>query len=131
MKILIVDDDRLSRITLEATLAKFGSCVCAENGSEGLDLYTRALDAGEPFTVVFMDIQMPIMDGHAALTAIRDLERARGVAPGQEIKAVMITCHDDVKNVATSFFKGNVTCYFTKPLNLSAMVETLKKEAVL
>ena len=131
MKILIVDDDRLSRLTLEATLSKFALCTCAENGREGLDLYTRALDAGEPFSVVFMDIQMPVMDGHTALTAIRSLERARGLAPGSEAKAVMVTCHDDIKNVATSFFKGNVTCYFTKPLNLAAMVETLKKEAVL
>ncbi|KHK03772.1 response regulator [Desulfovibrio sp. TomC] len=131
MKILIVDDDPLSRLTLEATLSRFGPCLCAENGSEGLDLYTRALDAGEPFSVVFMDIQMPIMDGHTALTAIRALEKERGLPPGREAKAVMITCHDDVKNVATSFFRGNVTCYFTKPLNLAAMVETLKKEAVL
>jgi len=43
----------------------------------------------------------------------------------------MITCRDDVKNVATSFFHGNVTCCFTKPLNLSAMLETLRKEGVL
>ncbi len=131
MKILIVDDDQLSQITLRATLAPYGQCVCAGNGREGVDLFTLALDEGKPFSVVFMDIQMPVMDGHAALAAIRELERARGVCPGQEAKAVMITCHDDVKNVATSFFRGNVTCYFTKPLHLAAMVETLKKEAVL
>ena len=131
MKILIVDDDQLSQITLRATLAQYGECVCAGNGREGVDLFTLALDDGKPFSVVFMDIQMPVMDGHAALTAIRELERARGVAPGEEAKAVMITCHDDVKNVATSFFRGNVTCYFTKPLHLAAMVETLKKEFVL
>ncbi|EKO40200.1 MAG: response regulator (CheY-like receiver, AAA-type ATPase and DNA-binding domain containing protein) [Solidesulfovibrio magneticus str. Maddingley MBC34] len=131
MKILIVDDDQLSQITLRATLAPYGQCVCAGNGREGVDLFTLALDEGKPFSVVFMDIQMPVMDGHAALAAIRELERSRGVPPGQEAKAVMITCHDDVKNVATSFFRGNVTCYFTKPLHLAAMVETLKKESVL
>ena len=131
MKILIVDDDQLSQITLRATLAPYGQCVCAGNGREGVDLFTLALDEGKPFSVVFMDIQMPVMDGHAALAAIRELERARGVPPGEEAKAVMITCHDDVKNVATSFFRGNVTCYFTKPLHLAAMVETLKKESVL
>ena len=131
MKILIVDDDQLSQITLRGTLAPYGQCVCAGNGREGVDLFTLALDEGKPFSVVFMDIQMPVMDGHAALAAIRELEQARGVCPGQEAKAVMITCHDDVKNVATSFFRGNATCYFTKPLHLAAMVETLKKESVL
>jgi two-component system chemotaxis response regulator CheY len=131
MRILIVDDDQLSQLALRATLAPYGECVCAGNGREGVDLFTLALDDGKPFSVVFMDIQMPVMDGHAALAAIRELERARGVPPGEEAKAVMITCHDDVKNVATSFFRGNVTCYFTKPLHLAAMVETLKKESVL
>ncbi|QAZ66387.1 response regulator [Solidesulfovibrio carbinolicus] len=131
MKILIVDDDPLSQLTLRATLAPFGECVCAGNGREGVDLFTLALNDGKPFGVVFMDIQMPVMDGHAALAAIRELERARAVAPGQEAKVVMITCHDDVKNVATSFFRGNATCYFTKPLHLAAMLETLKKESVL
>lgn len=131
MKILIVDDDNLSRLTLEATLSKHGRCTCAENGRDGLDRFTEALDSGEPYSVIFMDIQMPVMDGQTALTAIRNIERERGTPAGQETKAVMITCHDDMKNVATSFFHGNVTCYFTKPLNLSAMLETLRKEGVL
>ena len=131
MKILIVDDDKISRLTLEATLAKYGHCTCAENGRDGLDLFTQALDNGDPYSVIFMDIQMPVMDGQAALTAIRAIERERGTPPGSEAKAVMITCHDDVKNVATSFFRGNVTCFFTKPLNLAAMQETLRKEGVL
>ena len=131
MKILIADDDQLSQIALKATLGPYGECVCAANGREAVDLFTLAMDAGEPFSVVFMDIQMPVMDGHAALAAIRELERSRGAQPGNEAKAVMITCHDDVKNVATSFFHGGVTCYFTKPLHLATMVETLKKEAVL
>ena len=131
MKILIVDDDNLSRLTLEATLSKHGRCTCAENGRDGVDLFTQALDSGDPYSLIFMDIQMPVMDGHAALAAIRELERQRQTPPGSEVKVAVVTCHDDVKNVAASFFRGNVTCYFTKPLNLSAMVETLQKEGAL
>ncbi|MHC1790396.1 response regulator [Solidesulfovibrio sp.] len=131
MKILIVDDDPLSRLALEGTLARFGPCTCADNGRDGLELFTEALTQGAPFTLIFMDIQMPVMDGHSALAAIRELERQQGVAPGHEAKAVMVTCHDDVKNVATSFFHGNVSCYLTKPLNLGNMVETLRQHGVL
>ena len=36
MKILIVDDDPLSQLTLRATLAPFGECVCAGNGEVGI-----------------------------------------------------------------------------------------------
>jgi len=131
MKILIVDDDPISRLTMSTTLKPYGQCDCAEHGQDGLARFTAALDGGEPFDLVFMDIQMPIMDGHTALAAMREAERARRVAPGSEAKAIMITCHDDVKNVSESFFHGNASCYFTKPIDLRAMVARLKQDGLL
>jgi two-component system chemotaxis response regulator CheY len=131
MKILIVDDDQISQVALSATLSRYGDCTCESNGRDGLDRFSSALDAGDPFDLVFMDIQMPIMDGQTALCAIRELERERQVAPGREAKAVMITCHDDIKNISTSFFRGQVTCYFTKPIDLRAMVEELRREGLI
>jgi two-component system chemotaxis response regulator CheY len=130
MKILIVDDDHVSQVALSATLSRFGECTCESNGRDGVSRFTSSLDAGDPFDLVFMDIQMPIMDGQTALCAIRDLERERQVAPGKEVKAVMITCHDDIKNISTSFFRGQVTSYFTKPIDLQAMVEELQREGL-
>ncbi len=130
MKILIVDDDPISRMALSATLAKFGQCTCADNGRDGLEYFGQALQAGQPFNLVFMDIQMPFMDGQTALAAMRDMEREQGVAPGREAKAAMITCHDDIKNVSESFFHGQASCYFTKPLDIRAMEETLRREGL-
>ncbi len=131
MKILIVDDDHISQVALSAAMSAYGQCSCANNGRDGLAQFATALETGEPYDLVFMDIQMPIMDGQTALCAIRELERARKVPPGQEAKAVMITCHDDVKNVSTSFFRGQVSCYFTKPIDLRSMVEELHREGLL
>ncbi|MGE4538938.1 MAG: response regulator [Desulfovibrio sp.] len=131
MKILIVDDDPISRLTMSTTLKAYGQCDCAEHGQDGLARFAAALDGGEPFDLVFMDIQMPVMDGHTALAAMREAERARKVAPGSEAKAIMITCHDDVKNVSESFFHGDASCYFTKPIDLRAMVARLKQDGLL
>ncbi len=131
MKILIVDDDHLSQVALAATMSRFGACTCESNGRDGLARFEQALDAGEPFDLVFMDIQMPVMDGQTALAAIRDLERARKVPPGQEAKAVMVTCFDDIKNVSASFFRGQATCYFTKPIDMRRMVAELRQEGLI
>ncbi len=131
MKILIVDDDQISRVALSATMSRYGDCACEDNGRDGLERFRSALEAGTPFDLVFMDIQMPVMDGHTALTAIRDLERERNVVPGREAKAVMITCHDDVRNVSTSFFRGQVSCYFTKPLDMRLMMDELRQEGLI
>ncbi|MHC1713676.1 MAG: response regulator [Solidesulfovibrio sp.] len=131
MKILIVDDDPLSQIALSATLSRFGQCTCEKNGQDALERFTEALDAGTPFTLILMDIQMPIMDGHAALAAMRAVERERRVAPGKEAKAIMITCHDDVKNVSASFFRGEASGYFTKPVDLRRLVNDLRVEGIL
>ena len=35
-----------------------------------------------------------------------------------------MTCFDDVKNVSESFFHGQASCYFTKPIDLRAMGHT-------
>ena len=130
MNILIVDDDPISRVAMSATLARFGRCDCAENGRDGLDRFTQALDTSNPYNLVFMDIQMPIMDGQTALAAMREQERSHHVAPGREAKAVMMTCFDDVKNVSESFFHGQASCYFTKPIDLRAMVDRLRRDGL-
>lgn len=131
MKILIVDDDAVSRMILQRFLAAHGDCVCAEHGPEGMALFGAALESGEPFDLVCMDIQMPGMSGPEALALMREGEKRAGVAPGREAKAVMVTCHDDVKNVCASFFQGQATCYLTKPLSQDVLVETLRREKII
>ena len=70
MKILLVDDNADNRLLLKAYL-KNSSCQIdeAENGQEALDRFKQ----GE-YDLVFMDVQMPVMDGHASTRAIRHWE---------------------------------------------------------
>lgn len=131
MKILIVDDDYISQVALSAIMAPYGECVCEANGRDAVCRFKESHDAGAPFDLIFMDIQMPVMDGQTALTAIRAIEREHGVPPGREAKAVMITCYDDVKNVSNSFFRGQASCYFVKPLDMRAMIEEMRREGLL
>lgn len=72
---LIVDDELSNRIFLKSFLKKIGySVVEAEDGARALELF-----AAEQPDIVFMDVVMPVMDGHEAVRRIRAIETTRFV----------------------------------------------------
>ncbi|MFH1155969.1 MAG: response regulator [Pseudomonadota bacterium] len=74
MKILIIDDTKLSRSMLLKRLPekiKEGSSVFqGVNGQEAVDLY-KGLNPD----IVFLDLTMPVMDGYEALTRIKEYDK--------------------------------------------------------
>ena len=67
LKLLVVDDNDINLMLITKTLSKLGySCKKASNGQLALDLVMQ-----EEFDMIFMDMQMPIMDGTVATTEIR------------------------------------------------------------
>jgi signal transduction histidine kinase/FixJ family two-component response regulator len=73
LRILLADDHPTNRAVVELMLGGLDvTLVGVENGQEAVDAY-RA----QPFDVVLMDLQMPVMDGLTAIRHIRDLERAQ------------------------------------------------------
>jgi CheY-like chemotaxis protein len=70
--ILIVEDNPINRLVVEALLRKLGlKTRSVENGQEALDTITQ----GQRPDLVLMDVQMPVMDGFAATEKIRQWER--------------------------------------------------------
>ena len=71
-KILVVDDNNINQAVARGMLVKFGIDVeLADNGQEALDLLQQ-----HDFSLVFMDCQMPVMDGYTATQNIRDPQSA-------------------------------------------------------
>jgi two-component system chemotaxis response regulator CheY len=127
MKALVADDDALIRKMLEHILAGYGQVVSVTDGKQALEAYTGALDGGEPFDLVCLDIKMPELDGHDALQAIRKVEQERQVPIGREVKALMVTNYADVKNVCEAFFHGIATAYVQKPIDRTRLESELVK----
>ncbi len=108
-------------------LLEYGQCDVAVDGLEAVKAYELAWGAGEPYDVMFLDIMMPNMSGHEALKIIRDKEKERGVTPQKEVKVIMTSALDDVKNVTQSFFQGGASAYLVKPIERRKVIEELRK----
>ncbi len=74
IKVLLVEDHPVNQKLVKIMLASQGYQVdVANNGEEALELYKKSLTAS-PYDLIFMDIQMPIMDGYTASLKIREFE---------------------------------------------------------
>jgi two-component system LytT family response regulator len=113
IRALIVDDEPLARrgirqlLAREADVTIVGEC---RDGREAL----RALDSVAP-NLVFLDVQMPELDGFAVI-------RARGIDRMPAV--VFVTAHDDF---AVRAFETQALDYLVKPLNAARFASTLAR----
>ncbi len=114
---LLVEDNPVNRRLGQRMLERFGCSVdLARHGQEALDLL-----AVQSYEIVFMDCQMPVMDGYAATAELRRREGDRRRTP-----VVALTAHamegDRDKCVA-----AGMDDYLTKPLRAGEFRTTLEK----
>ena len=67
MKILLAEDDFVTRKFMANLLSKYGDCDVTVDGMEAVDAYMMALEDDDPYYLVCLDIMMPVMDGYQAL----------------------------------------------------------------
>jgi CheY-like chemotaxis protein len=114
-KALIVDDSLDSRMLLGRILTKaFGARIIeAEHGKEAL----RKLSTEKP-DVVFLDYEMPIMNGKETLKAIRSISEYKN------LPIVMVTSHDE-KDLVRELLSYGVSAYLIKPISTDYVVKRL------
>jgi CheY-like chemotaxis protein/nitrogen-specific signal transduction histidine kinase len=95
-KILLVDDAKLNRSVFSQMLRSAGhEVVTAENGKDACRVLFGQKTLGRPFDCILMDIEMPEMDGPAAVRVIRNLLAASVNPPcPPTIPIVALTSHD-------------------------------------
>lgn len=126
MKILLAEDDFVTRKFMAGFLSKYGECDVTVDGMEAVDAFMLALEDDEPYDLVCLDIMMPVMDGYQALQAIRNLEKERDIAPEDSVKIIMATALNDEKNVKMAFDLG-CTVYSGKPIDQDRFEQAMKK----
>jgi two-component system chemotaxis response regulator CheY len=126
--ILVVEDDFTSRQLLCHFLSRYGSCHVAKDGIEAIEAVQLAHDAGQPYRLICMDIQMPRLDGTEATREIRRLEGGLGLADrDQEVRIVITSALSDANMIVKACYECGADYYFTKPLDLTQMTRQLIK----
>lgn len=125
MRILIAEDDFASRKVILKFLSEYGECDVTVDGMEAIDAFMMALEDGDPYDLIYLDVMMPIMDGYQALKNIRDIEREHNIPEEEMVKIIMTTALNEQKNVKKAFELG-CTVYCAKPIDMDKLKNTLE-----
>ncbi len=126
MRVLIVEDDFISRQLLKSVLSAHADCDVAVNGEEAIQAFQLALTGGHPYELICMDIMMPDVNGLEALEEIRRIETEKGLTGAREVKVIMVSALDDPKTVIKAYYHGGATSYLTKPIDVSKLLEEVR-----
>lgn len=118
-RFLIVDDGKINQIVLLTSLKDHGAEVeTADNGREAIEIIERFTSSERPFDVVFMDIQMPVMDGIEATKELRN--------KGYHHPIVAVTANAFAEDRASALDAG-CDDYLAKPVNIQEMLQLIRK----
>lgn len=116
--VLLAEDNLINQKLISAMLANMGCTVtAASNGKLALEKYTE-----NEFNIVFMDVQMPEMDGFEATTRIREYEKEKG----KRTPIVALTAHA-MKGDKDKCLAAGMDEYITKPIAIKCITDVLRK----
>ncbi|MCC5878106.1 MAG: response regulator, partial [Candidatus Sumerlaeia bacterium] len=117
-KVLLVEDNATNRMVATALLHKCGVAVeCAEDGASALEMLS-----GGDYDLIFMDIQMPGMDGFETTAKIRETERATG----SRAIIVAMTAHA-MSGDREKCLEAGMDDYLAKPISVEGIGNVLAR----
>ncbi|MGE0115159.1 MAG: response regulator [Steroidobacteraceae bacterium] len=116
-RVLVVEDNQVNQMVAKSFLERHGCVVIlADNGAEGVKAYENG-----QFDLVFMDMQMPVMDGLTATRKIRDFEGWRPRTP------IVALTANAMAGQAERCIAAGMDGFLTKPLESGRLREVLEQ----
>lgn len=123
-RLLLVEDNGVNRDVAEAALETLGHSVdMAIDGQEAVDRVVRARQQNQPYLLVLMDCQMPVMDGYAATRQIRQWEKESGSEPAIIIAMTANAMDGD----RAKCLAAGMNDYLSKPVQLEVLQSKLNQ----
>ncbi|WP_241824063.1 response regulator [Salinivibrio sp. AR647] len=117
LHVLVVEDSKVNQRVTEAMLTQLGINVrSADNGEQALALWSS-----QPFDAIFMDCQMPVMDGYEAAALIR-----RKASRTDRIPIIALTANATAEDKEACLAAG-MDDYIAKPVRQHELATMLRK----
>ncbi len=119
-RVLVVEDNPVNSLLTQRLLASMGVASDSQpNGLAGVEAHERA-----PYDIIFMDLQMPVLDGLEATGRIRKFEASRPEIPPAYIIALTA---DAMSGDRQRCLAAGMNHYLSKPIRRPEMVAVLQK----
>ena len=120
-RILLVEDNELNREIATAIMEEIGLDVdCVEDGTDAVNIMSSA--EGRKYDLIFMDIQMPKMDGYTATREIRTLNDPK--CANIPIIAMTANAFEEDRKKA---IKAGMNAHIAKPISADIILENLER----
>lgn len=120
LNVLVADDNHINQLVITGMLKKLG--IHADTSDDGKDVLDKCEIASQPYDLIFMDIEMPNMDGWEATMEIR--KNGLKSASGEPIKIIGLSAH--ALNVEQDTIKKRgMDAYISKPVSINTLSQVL------
>jgi CheY-like chemotaxis protein len=121
LRVLVAEDNPVNQKLVSRILEKSGMLPkSVDDGEKAVREALAAVQAGDPFDVVLMDMQMPVLDGYEATAKLRQA--------GYELPIIALTAHAMASDREKCLLAG-CTDYATKPFEARKLVEQIGRLA--
>jgi PAS domain S-box-containing protein len=121
IRMLLAEDNPTNQVLVAGILKKLGATVhVVKDGQLALDAAMSASDQGQPFDVILMDMQMPILDGYQATMKLRRRGYTRPI--------IALTAHAMASD-RDKCINAGCDDYATKPINRRELIQTIRRHS--
>jgi CheY-like chemotaxis protein len=126
IRVLLAEDTEDNRLLLEHYLRDEPvKLFVALNGQEALD----AVQKGQRFDLILMDIDMPVMDGYTATKRIRAWQQAQGMSKAAATPIVAVSA-DAMREAVRASLEAGCVAHVPKPIDRETLLNTIRHYAL-
>ncbi len=115
MRILVVEDEKISSLYLVMIAKNFGECDSAPDGETAIKKIEKSFEENNRYDLIFLDIMLPKTTGHQVLEVLRAYEQDNDISDEEKSVVIMTSALKDSENVKKAY-ENMADGYLVKPL---------------